>query len=403
MNRQSSTGKEEFKRKETMNIYSISVQSLKRRRTKTFFLIFGLVLAVSSVVALTVISKNMSESVSKDLDEYGANIIITPKSNELALNYGSLSIGELSYDRSNLFESDVDKIKEIKNFKNISVISPKLLVVDKIDSLQTLIAGIKFDKEYALKKWWKIDGRIPEKASGVLLGSEASTKLKLNLNDKILIKGTNFSVVGVIQPTGSQDDAMVFIDLHIAQQLFDKGENLSLIELSALCYDCPVEEIVRQISQKLPNAKVSAIRQSIDSKMAAVAKFEDFSFGISIVILIISLLIVFTNVNSSLNERIREIGVFKAIGFRNRDIFKIVFFEVLIASGIAGLLGYLIGIAAANIIMPLLDSNAVIGFKFDPEIFLIASMLSIVVGIMAAFYPAYKATKLDPTVAFRTL
>jgi len=386
-----------------MNIYSISVQSLKRRRTKTFFLIFGLVLAVSSVVTLTVISKNMSESVAKDLDEYGANIIITPKSNDLALNYGSLSIGEFSYNQSNLFESDVDKIKEIKNSKNISVISPKLLVVNKIDSLQTLIAGINFDKELDLKKWWKIDGRIPEKDSEVLIGSEASAKLKLNLNDKILIKGKSFTIVGVIQPTGSQDDAIVFIEIHIAQQLFDKGEKLSLIELSALCYDCPIEEIVRQTSQKLPNAKVSAIRQSIDSKMAAVTKFEDFSFGISIVILIISLLIVFTNVNSSVNERIREIGVFKAIGFRNQDIFKIVFLEVIIASGIAGLLGYVIGIAAANIIMPFLDSNAVIGFTFNPEIFLIASLLAIIVGITAAFYPAYKATKLDPTVAFRTL
>jgi putative ABC transport system permease protein len=386
-----------------MNIYSISVQSLKRRRTKTFFLIFGLVLAVSSVVTLTVISKNMSESVSKDLDEYGANIIITPKSNELALNYGGLSIGDISYDQSSLFESDVEKIRKIKNSKNISVISPKLLVIETIDSIKTPVAGIVFESEINLKKWWKLDGRIPDNDSEAIVGSEASAKLKLKLNDNIIIKDKQFKIVGVLQSTGSQDDAMVFINLNFAQQLFDKGDNLSLIELSALCYDCPIEEIVRQISEQLPNAKVSAIMQSIDSKMAAVAKFEDFSFGISVVILVISLLIVFTNVNSSLNERIREIGIFKAIGFRNRDIFKLVFLEVLIASGVAGIIGYVIGMAASSIIMPLLDSKARIDFTFNPEIFLIATMLAIIVGIIAAFYPAYKATKLDPTVAFRTL
>lgn len=386
-----------------MNIYSISIQSLKRRRTKTFFLIFGLVLAVSSVVTLTVISKNMSESVSKDLDEYGANIIITPKSNELALNYGGLSIGDISYDQSSLFESDIEKIRKIKNSKNISVISPKLLVIEKIDSIKTPVAGIVFESEINLKKWWKLDGRIPDNEYEAIVGSEASTKLKLKLNDNIIIKDKQFKIVGVIQQTGSQDDAMVFINIYVAQQLFDKGDNLSLIELSALCYDCPIEEIVRQISEQLPNAKVRAIRQSIDSKMAAVAKFEDFSFGISVVILVISLLIVFTNVNSSLNERIREIGIFKAIGFRNRDIFKLVFLEVLIASGIAGIFGYVIGMAASSIIMPLLDSKAKIDFAFNPEIFLIATILAIIVGIIAAFYPAYKATKLDPTVAFRTL
>lgn len=386
-----------------MNIYSISVQSLKRRRTKTFFLIFGLVLAVSSVVTLTVISKNMSESVSKDLDEYGANIIITPKSNELVLNYGGLSIGDLSYDQSSLFASDVEKIRKIKNSKNISVISPKLLVIETIDSIKTPVAGIVFESEINLKKWWKLDGRIPDNDSEAIVGSEASAKLKLKLNDKIIIKDKQFKIVGVLQSTGSQDDAMVFINLNFAQQLFDKGDNLSLIELSALCYDCPIEEIVRQTSEQLPNAKVSAIMQSIDSKMAAVAKFEAFSFGIAVVILVISLLIVFTNVNSSLNERIREIGIFKAIGFRNRDIFKLVFLEVMIASGVAGIIGYVIGMAASSIIMPLLDSKARIDFTFNPEIFLIATVLAIIVGIIAAFYPAYKATKLDPTVAFRTL
>lgn len=386
-----------------MTLYSISIQSLKRRKTKTFFLIFGLVLAVSSVITLTIISNKMNESVSKDLDEYGANIIITPKSNALSLNYGGLSVGEFSYNQKNLNNSDITKIKEIKNHKNISVISPKLLVVENFDSLKTLIAGINFEKEFNLKKWWKIDGVIPKKKNEVLLGLEASQKLHLNLNDNILIKSRPFIITGILKATGSQDDEIIFVDLDTVQKLFDKKENISLIELSALCYDCPIEEIVRQTSQKLPNAKVRAIRQSIDSKMAAVAKFEDFSLGISAVILVISLLIVFTNVNSSLNERVREIGVFKSIGFRNSDIFKIIFFEVITASGIAGILGYLIGLSAAKIILPILNPGSQIEFTFNLEVFLIASLLSMIVGILAAFYPAYKATKLDPTVAFRTL
>ena len=386
-----------------MTFYSIAIQSLKRRKTKTFFLIFGLVLAVSSVITLTIISNKMSESVSKDLDEYGANIIITPKSNALSLNYGGLSVGKFSYNQKSLYQSDIAKIMQINNNKNISVISPKLLVIENIDSLKTLVAGVMFDKEIQLKKWWKINGKLPEKTNEALIGYEAAQKLKLKVNDNIVLKGSTFNITGILKATGSQDDEIIFVDLNTAQKLFNKKNDISLIELSALCYDCPIEEIVRQTSQKLPNAKVSAIRQSIDSKMAAVSKFENFSFGISIVILVISLLIVFTNVNSSLNERVREIGVFKAIGFRNTDIFKIIFLEVITASGIAGLLGYVIGLAAAKIIMPLLNPGSQIGFTFNLEVFLIATILSMIVGILAAFYPAFKATKLDPTVAFRTI
>ena len=386
-----------------MTFYSISIQSLKRRKTKTFFLIFGLVLAVSSVITLTIISKKMSESVSKDLDEYGANIIITPKSNALSLNYGGLSVGKFSYNQKSLYQSDIAKIKQIKNNKNISVISPKLLVVENIDSLKILIAGVIFDKEIQLKKWWKINGKLPVKKDEVLIGYEAANKLRLKLNDKIVLKGNDFTIAGILKTTGSQDDEIIFVDLETVQNFSNKKNDISLIELSALCYDCPIEEIVRQTSLKLPNARVNAIRQSIDSKMAAVSKFEDFSFGISIVILVISLLIVFTNVNSSVNERVREIGVFKSIGFRNTDIFKIIFFEVITASVIAGLLGYIIGLTAAKIIMPLLNPGTQIGFTFNLEVFLIATLLSMIVGILAAFFPAFKATKLDPTVAFRTI
>lgn len=386
-----------------MTFYSISIQSLKRRKTKTFFLIFGLVLAVSSVITLTIISNKMSESVAKDLDEYGANIIITPQSNALSLNYGGISVGNFSYNQKSLYQGDIEKIKEIKNNKNISVISPKLLVVENIDSTKTLVAGVMFNKEIELKKWWKIDGKLPEKTNEVLIGNEVSQKLKLKINDNIVLKGSSFNITGILQPTGSQDDEIIFVELNTTQKIFNKKDDISLIELSALCYDCPIEEIVRQTSEKLPNAKVNAIRQSIDSKMAAVTKFEDFSFGISIVILVISLLIVFTNVNSSLNERVREIGVFKAIGFRNTDIFKIIFFEVITASIIAGLLGYVIGLSAAKIIMPLLSSGSQIVFSFNLKVFLIATIISMIVGILAAFYPAFKATKLDPTVAFRTI
>ncbi len=386
-----------------MTLYSISIQSLRRRKSKTFFLIFGLFLAVASVITLTVISKNMGQNVSKELDEYGANIIITPKSNELSLNYGGLSIGQFSYEQSSLFERDIDKIKEIKNYKNISVISPKLFSVEQLGPGKLLVAGVIFEDEIKLKKWWKLSGKLPTENNQILLGSEVSTKLKLSINDTIKIKNSSFFVSGIIQPTGSQDDDIIFMDMKTAQKLFNKKNDVSLIELAALCYDCPIEEIVRQTSEKLPNAKVSAIRQSIDTKMAAVAKFEEFSFGISLVILIISLLIVFTNVNSSLNERVREIGVFKSIGFKNSDIFKIIFMEVITASLIAGISGYFIGILAAKTIMPLLNPGYSIPFDLNINVFFMATLLSVLVGVSAAFYPAFKATKLDPTVAFRTL
>ena len=142
-----------------------------------------------------------------------------------------------------------------------------------------------------------------------------------------------------------------------SQRIFGKPGELSLIEVAALCYDCPIEEIVRQASEKLPEARVMAIRQTIESKMEAMHRFENFSYGISAVVLLVAALIVATAMTASVNERTREIGVFRAIGFRQTHIMKIILTEAFLTCLIAGAAGYFIGIVAARIVSPLLMMN----------------------------------------------
>ncbi|MCZ7616375.1 MAG: FtsX-like permease family protein [Ignavibacteriaceae bacterium] len=188
-----------------------------------------------------------------------------------------------------------------------------------------------------------------------------------------------------------------------SQELFNKKNELSLIEIAARCYDCPIEEIVRQTSSKLPGAKVTAIKQTIESKMTAIHRFEHFSLGISAVILVISLLIVFTNVNASVNERTKEIGIFMSVGFRRWHIIKIILLEVLIASFSAGVIGFFIGIAGAKIITPILSMDDSITINFSYSLLLLSAGMAVTAGLLASVLPALKAARLDPTVAFRSL
>ncbi len=228
-------------------------------------------------------------------------------------------------------------------------------------------------------------------------------KLGLKLNDQLTIKEKLFRVTGLLSSTGSQDDAMIFMDIGGSQKLFDKKDKVSLIEVAALCYDCPIEEIVKQTSHVLPNADVTPIKQTIESKMTAMHRFEHFSLGISGVILIISILIVFTNVNASVNERIQEIGIFQAVGFRRSHIMKVILIEVLTASFLAGFLGYGIGTISAKFIIPILAMDENLKMVYDYNLLFLSIGISLIVGLIASLYPAYRATKLDPTTAFRSL
>ncbi|MCK6619707.1 MAG: ABC transporter permease [Calditrichaceae bacterium] len=385
-----------------MKLCDISLNSLWRRKTRMLFLLIGLTIAISTVVILVNVSRAMNADIAKKLDEYGANILIVPNSDELSLSYGGMTVSGLSVDQKALNDQDIQKIRTIKNKENISIVAPKLLSVAEVQAKTVMVVGVDFDSETALKKWWKIIGVKPGDEWEAIIGSEVKQKLNLGLNQTIQLKGETFKIAGILEETGSQDDGLIFIDLKKAQSLFHKPASVSLIEVAALCYDCPIEEIVAQTSEKLPGAKVTAIRQSIETKMETMHRFEHFSLGISAVILVIGALIAFTTMSASVNERKKEIGVFRSIGFRQRHIMQIIFLEALILSGIAGLAGYLLGWFVAVNAAPLVGAET-LTIPVDSVMLLMALGLSLLTGVGATVHPAVKAARLDPTVALRAL
>jgi putative ABC transport system permease protein len=137
--------------------------------------------------------------------------------------------------------------------------------------------------------------------------------------------------------------------------------------------------------------------------MEALDHFKKFSLGISAIVLLIGSLIVFTNMMASVNERKREIGIFRAIGFRKSHVVRIIFLEALIVGLIAGVVGYLLGIGISQIIGPIITGVKGGKWVIDPLLVIGAICLSGVIAILSSAYPALHASKMDPTVALRSL
>jgi putative ABC transport system permease protein len=386
-----------------MRLKDISINNLRRRKGKVFFLILGLTIGITTVVTLISVTRMMNEDISRKLDEFGANILIIPRSDDLALSYGGMNIGGVSIDAQTLKDSDVPKIRQIEVRENVSTVSPKLIGVVEIEGRKVPLMGIRFEEELRLKKWWKIHGSEPKSRDEVLLGNEVAVRLFKSTGDHLTIDGKPLKITGVLDETGSQDDFVIFSDLTFVQEAMKKSGVLSLIEVAAFCNTCPIEEIVRQISAKLPHAKVTAIKQTLQTKMEALDHFKKFSAGISIIVLLIGSLIVFTNMMASVNERKREIGIFRAIGFRKSHVVRIIFLEALIVGLIAGIVGYALGLGVSHILGPMITGMRGGSLFIDPFLALGAIFLSSLVGILSSVYPAIHASKMDPTTALRAL
>ena len=386
-----------------MKLHTISINNLKRRKAKMAFLTIGLMVGIATIVTLVTLTRSMSSDIERKMDEFGANILITPQSNGLAMNYGGISLGGVTFDQREIQESDLAKIKTIQNHKNISAVSPKVLGGITINNHDVLLVGVHFESELKMKQWWKVFGNEPKSEHDLLLGTDAAKVLNVSPGDKLEIKGEQFNVAGVLEQTGSQDDSLVFASLGKAQKLLGKEGKITLAEVAALCSGCPISDMVTQIAEKLADAKVSAIQQVVEGRLKALDQFKRFSYAMAGVVVFIGSLIVFVTMMGSVNERTTEIGVFRAIGFRKSHIMRIILLEAALVSLLAGFLGYAVGMGGAKLALPFMAESKNAHLIWDTTVAFGSIGLALTLGLLASLYPALHASKMDPTEALRAL
>jgi len=385
-----------------LKLYNISLNNLRRRKGKMIFLVLGLVIGVATVVALLSITESMSKDIEERLNQFGANIVMVPKNENLSLSYGGIHIGGVNYNVSELDEATIPNIRKIKNNKNLGTISPKVLGTVKVNDKDVLLMGVHFEDELSLKSWWMFNGKTPKEANEVILGSEVASMFGLSAGDALHLNNRPFEVSAVLKPTGSSDDNVIIANLREAQRILGKEGKISMVEISAFCNGCPITEITLQIAEKFPDAKVTALKQVVMSKMQSIEMFKSFSIGISALVIFIGGLMVFVTMMGSVNERTREIGIFRSIGFRKGHVMQIILLEAMLIGIIGGIIGFLCGNGVALAIIPIaVEKGSYVGMNI--QIGIISLLLSVSLSLIAGLYPSHRASSLDPSNALRAL
>ena len=386
-----------------MKLHNISFGNIKRRKGKMLFLVLGLVIGIATVVTLLSITESMTKNIEERLNQFGANIVMVPKSENLSLNYGGIDVGGVNYQVQEFDQKKLPNIKTIKNYKNLSIIAPKVLGPVRVNDKNVLLMGVIFEEELALKTWWqKTGGSFPQKENEVILGSAVASLFGFKIGDTINLSGKSFKVATILKPTGASEDDAIIASLNPVQTLLGKEGKLSMVEISAFCQGCPITELTLQIAEKFPDAKVTAMKQAVMSKMQSIDMFRSFSLGISIIVILIGSLLVLVTMMGSVNERTREIGIFRAIGFRRGHVMQIILLEALLLGIIGGILGFVIGNLIAYGIIPIvMKDGAFAGINVNLGI--ISILMAVALSLLASLYPAFKASNMDPSEALRAL
>ena len=396
-----------------MNILTIPFRNLRRRPSKALLLFLVFTLGVMSIVALYQVSRVVGVSLEKKLIAYGANVIVSPATEKLSVSYGGFHMGDMLFDIQNLPEEEtVAAIRGIHMNDRISVVAPKLVTMAKVQDVAVALVGVQWQQERALKSYWATSGSFPEIAGDsleravsneILLGSRVAAMLNLNNGDSVNILGSDFRVSGVLYETGTDDDTVLFMELGALQALLETPNATSFIEVAALCAGCPIEEIVDELRVALPDTEIKALQHVVDQRMASVHFVQNLALSISLVILITATAMVGLSMMSAVNERKKDIGILRSLGYGKSQIFTIFCLEAGLIGAMAGAVGYLGGFAASFKVLQLLAIAEGGTPVFSVSHLLLAITAFAMITVIAAIYPAAKGASVEPSTALVAL
>jgi putative ABC transport system permease protein len=271
----------------------------------------------------------------------------------------------------------------------------------EVDGRPFLAMGTDLAESAKVKLWWRVEGRLPGNSDEVLLGLNVRNALNLDAGKTLTVAGRTFTVAGVLQETGGEEDNLVIMPLATLADLTGLKGRLNLIEVTAARTGA-VDALSREIEAAVPGSSVASVKKSIEFTNQANSSLADFGLTITLLIVLICGLVVMITMLTSVKERQKEIGVFRAVGYKRIHITKLVLIEAVLLSSAGAVVGVIAGLLAAFVVPSLAPSLAL---TTTPNLVVIVAgvALAFVVGLLAALYPARRAANMDPATALKQI
>lgn len=404
-----------------MNLYKMVLKDIFRRKKRILYAALGVVIGTMTVVGILTTAVAGETRIVAQLEKYGPNLSIIPAISNLDMKLGDLSLGTVAIGENYIQE---DKIPEIRNITDskireylnkdtinafgivddgpIATIAPKLYVSADISGASVMLVGIEPAEEQIIRTWWQVKtGEYLKEGQEILAGASAATLLKLNVGDKVTYKNVEFTVTGVLDETGSGEDYELFVPLKPLQVASGKEGIISSIDIRALCKACPVEVIADALNESISGIRAVAVKKVAQTEMGMLDRINKLMFALAGITLAIGAFGVANTMLTSVHERIKDIGIMRAVGASRNQIIKVFLEEAVIIGVIGGIVGYFAGSLLAYAIGPLIFEGAAV--RFVIQYLPVSLVISIMVAIVATAYPAFRATRIRVADSFRSL
>lgn len=380
-----------------MTLTELALCHLKRRPGRAVILLLGLGVSVATVVGLLAITLTMEKQLGEELRSSGVRVVISPARQEWNFTYAGFPVGPgLSYQVADL---PADTCTRLETVDDIDLVAPKLLELAAGPlGDEVLVVGVEWEAERKMRPYWQVRGAYPQGEGEVLLGSHLGELWGIGPGGGVSLLGRQYRVAGVLEETGQEEDGLLFLSLEELRRRLGRPGALTFVEARA-----PYRvDLADRLAELLPEAEVSLVRNVGEARLALLEQIRSLVPLVTVVAAMAGALLVAAMEFSAVRERTREVGILRALGYRQRRVLQVFLVEVLILSTGAAVVGYGVGLAAARILLSLLDpSSGMMGLY--PQLGLLVWAGAVAVGLLGAYFPARHSSCLDPARALRFL
>jgi len=392
-----------------MSFIRFALKNLFAHKTRTILTLGSMVVAVAVLFTLVSFNRGYEKALKSQLQGMGIHMMVVP----VGCPYEAASLILKGGKIPNYLPADV--LDQVNAIPGIDVAAPTFMggIVRPEEGRTDIYVGID-SATIRLKNWWKIKGHFPEKPNDVVLGSDVALIEQSQVGDQIYVpeKDLTLDVVGVLSPTGNEDDGMFYIPLKTAQQYFVDstiagGGTDKLTGISIRLKNPDDAPVISSQLGEIKGAEVITMGELLGTMMSLMGAAKSLLLSIVLIIIVISALGVLNTVLMSVFERTKEIGVMRATGAAQAHIFGLVWLETLMLSLLGGIGGLGLALVGARLIenivkklLPLAPKASVVAL--EPGSFILIMVFVIGIAVVAGFYPALRAARAKPIEALRS-
>lgn len=395
-----------------LGLYYLAVRNMKRKMFRTASIVLSVAVVAGTLFSATMVIYSVRQSIRVGTERLGADVLVVPEGAEDKARTALIS-GEPS-----TYYMARSVLDEVRNVEGVAAVTPQVFIESSQFSCcyvgNVLLVGFDPETDFSVTSWLSDFSRKKFGDDDIIVGRELPT----DEGRELIFYGHPFKVVGVLAQTGmSYLDNSAFMTMNSAYKMAEESSKKALKTLDVTPGQISTvlvkvedgyspQRVAVKINFAVSGVKAIASNEVISTVKEHLSKLFAFLFAIGGIVWAMALLLIAVVFSMIVNERQREIGLFRALGAKKGFMFRLIMTEAALLTTLGGLIGVVFGgvivLSFKNLIMAKLN----VPYLWPSSLFMVelaagCILIALVTGIIAALYPAVMSARMEPYNAIR--